>query len=55
MTNKERLEKRLADHKICYDLAVNAGDDKEIKRQAVEMQNIKAMLRGSIITGVQSE
>tara|TARA_R110000782_G_C14819187_1_gene413757 strand:+ start:21461 stop:21625 length:165 start_codon:yes stop_codon:yes gene_type:complete len=52
MTNKESLETRLANHKICYDLAVNVGDDKEIKRHAVEMQNIKIMLSSSIITGV---
>lgn len=52
MSNKEKLEKRLADHKTCYDLAINAGDDKEMKRQAVEMQNIKAMLNSPIITGV---
>lgn len=42
--NVELLKERFAKHKALYDLAVDADNPKEIKKQAEEMRNIKTMI-----------
>lgn len=43
--NIEFYKRRLAEHKRCYDLAVNANDEKEMKSNALEMRNINQIIK----------
>lgn len=45
MENIEFLKGRLAEHKRCYELAIDADDDQEMRRQAQEMRNIKEQIK----------
>jgi hypothetical protein len=47
MTNKAFYERRLEEHKRLYQQAVKDDNVKEIKRQAQEMNNMKALIESA--------